>query len=87
MVELAEPSESIQKINQYDGGQKTEKTSEIAINISGKLVNRSFSAEDISPLGNTVLKNLEAVFDEYNDAVSPDEKLAIIAKLIEGVVS
>lgn len=84
---VSQMTESIQKINQYDGGQKTEKTSEIAINISGKLVNRSFSAEDISPLGNTVLKNLEAVFDEYNDAVSPDEKLAIIAKLIEGVVS
>ena len=49
-------------------------------------VEKSFADAEISPLGQTALSNLKAVFEEYNDAIEPDEQLAIIAKLIGDVI-
>lgn len=49
-------------------------------------IEKTFGAENISPLGGTMLNNLRAVFEEYNEAVDPDEQLTILAKLIEGII-
>ena len=50
------------------------------------MIERTFDSEEISPLGTTVLRNLQSVFDEYNGAISPEEQLSIIAKLLEDII-
>jgi hypothetical protein len=47
---------------------------------------KTFEPGGISPLGKTVLNNLLSVFEEYNDAIEPDEQLAIIVKLMGDVI-
>ena len=52
----------------------------------GMIVEKNFVNEDISPLAKTALNNLASVFDEYNDSLEPEEKLAILAQLIGKVI-
>ena len=52
----------------------------------GISVEKSFSADDISPLAKTAMNNMEAIFEEYNDALAPDEKLAILTQLIGRII-
>ena len=58
----------------------------VAITMPGVELEKSFSSEDISPLAKTALNNVEAIFEEYNDALAPDEKLAILTKLIGKII-
>lgn len=62
----------------YDG--------KLLISMPGVHVEKSFADAEISPLGQTALSNLKAIFEEYNDAIEPDEQLAIIARLIGDVI-
>ncbi len=80
-------SDSIKKISEYrydNHGEDTECS--VKIQMPGINVEKSFSSEDITPLGKTALSNLSSVFDEYNDSLEPDEKLAIIASLIGKII-
>ena len=58
----------------------------LLIQLGGGIHEKTFTADEISPLGKTALSNLRSVFDEYNDALEPDEQLAILAKLIEEII-
>jgi hypothetical protein len=78
---------SIKKINEYkevkpEGKQECK----VAISIPGLLVEKNFSADDISPLAQTAMNNIESIFEEYNDSIEPDEKLTILARLIGKVI-
>lgn len=78
---------SIKKINEYKEVQADEKQDcKVSISIPGLSVEKNFSANSISPLAQTALNNIESIFDEYNDSLEPDEKLAILASLIERVI-
>ena len=80
-------TETINRVNDYRESESNHNHSGVvSINLPGIKVEKSFNPEEISPLGNTVLRNLQSVFDEYNGAVSPDEQLAIIAKLLEDII-
>lgn len=80
-------SEAINRINEYaESKSNDEQAGRLFITTDGIQVEKTFNAEVISPLGETVLSNLRAVFDEYNDSVEPDEQLAILAKLIEEII-
>ena len=52
----------------------------------GVSVEKSFSADSISPLAKTAMNNMESIFEEYNDALAPDEKLAILTQLIGRII-
>lgn len=78
---------SIKVINEYkeiDGKKLNE--CKVAITMPGVVVEKSFSADDVSPLAKTAMNNMEAIFEEYNDALVPDEKLAILAQLIGRII-
>lgn len=78
---------SIKVINEYkeiDGKKLNE--CKVAITMPGVVVEKSFSADDVSPLAKTAMNNMEAIFEEYNDALAPDEKLAILAQLIGRII-
>lgn len=78
---------AIRKINEFKEIAQDEGTDcKLAITIPGIRVEKSFSAESISPFAKTALNNIEAVFDEYNDSLGPDEKLVILAQLISKVI-
>ncbi|WP_050699151.1 hypothetical protein [Anaeromassilibacillus senegalensis] len=80
-------SDAINRINEYaDSKTNEEQAGRLLITTDGIQVEKTFNAEMISPLGETVLSNLRAVFDEYNDSVEPDEQLAILAKLIREII-
>ena len=73
-------------INNYVDTQTDKEDCILSIYLPGMKVERTFSESGISLLGNTALNNLKAVFDEYNGAISPNEQLAIIAKLISEII-
>ena len=76
----------VERINAFIEDTDTVCDGKLLITLPGVHVEKSFSDTAISPLGQTVLSNLKAVFEEYNDAIEPDEQLAIIAKLIGDVI-
>lgn len=78
---------TIKKINEFKEVSQDEKTEcKVAITIPGISVEKNFSSDNISPLAKTALNNMEAIFEEYNDSLEPDEKLAILAQLISKVI-
>ena len=78
---------SIKKINEFKEVSPDEKTEcKVSITIPGISVEKNFSSDNISPLAKTALNNMEAIFEEYNDSLEPDEKLAILAQLISKVI-
>lgn len=80
-------NEAVTGINEYNATKTEVKQSgKLSITLDGANIEKSFAAEDITPLGNTALNNLRAVFDEYNDALEPNEQLAILAKLIGEII-
>ena len=76
----------VERINSYVESEGTVHDGKLLISMPGVHVEKSFADAEISPLGQTALSNLKAVFEEYNDAIEPDEQLAIIAKLIGDVI-
>ena len=84
---LKDISESIAKINEYNEDQsRSTGKCKVSITLSNIKHEKTFEMDSISPLGKSVLSNLEGVFDEYNDSIEPDEKLAILANLIEKII-
>lgn len=79
-------SSTIERINSFVEIEEEERDGKLIISLSGVHVEKTFFDAEISPLGETVLRNLKATFQEYNDAIEPDEQLAIIAKLISDVI-
>jgi len=81
-------SEAITRINEYVETKGTkDQEGHLLINLDGVSIEKTFTSEAISPLGKTALNNLKSVFEEYNEALEPDEQLAILAKLISEIIS
>lgn len=80
-------SDAIGRINEYvESKCNGQDDSRLLITIDGVQVEKTFTAEAISPLGKTAFNNLKSIFEEYNDALEPDEQLAILAKLIGEII-
>lgn len=80
-------SDAIGRINDFvESKEDAEHDGHISIAVDGVHVEKTFSADAITPLGKTALSNLQSVFEEYNDALEPDEKLAILARLIGEII-
>ena len=80
-------AEAIGQINDYtESGKRDGQDGRLLISIDGVQIEKTFAAETISPLGKTAFNNLKSVFEEYNEALEPDEQLAILAKLIGEIV-
>lgn len=80
-------SDSITKINEYvETKSDSEQDGRLTITVDGVFVEKSFSADSITPLGQTAFNNLKAILEEYNDSLEPDEQLAILSKLIEVII-
>lgn len=79
--------ESVNIISSYkpEKASKVEKC-HVTISMPGVNVDKNFTSDEISPLAKTALNNLSAIFDEYNDALEPNEKIAILANLMQKVV-
>ena len=80
-------SDAITRANEYlevksDGEQEDR----LSITVDGVNIEKTFSADAITPLGKTAFNNLKSVFEEYNDALEPDEQLAILAKLVSEII-
>lgn len=80
-------AEAIGRINDYiEAGKSEKQDGHLLISIDGVKVEKTFKSEAISPLGKTAFNNLKSVFEEYNEALEPDEQLAILIKLIGEIV-
>lgn len=78
---------ALNKISDYkEEPQSNDTLGRVMISAKGLQFEKTFEPGGISPLGKTVLNNLLSVFEEYNDAIEPDEQLAIIVKLIGDVI-
>lgn len=83
---ISSVSESIRHISEYKESITASNKCKLSIQLGDGIHEKTFTADAISPLGKTALSNLRSVFDEYNDALEPDEQLAILAKLIEEII-
>lgn len=80
-------SDAISRINEYvETKSDVEQDGRLTIAVDGILVEKTFATDTITPLGKTAFNNLKSVFEEYNDALEPDEQLAILAKLIDEII-
>lgn len=78
--------ESIKRISEYKESTNASNKCRLSIQLGEGVHEKTFTADEISPLGKTALSNLRSVFDEYNDALEPDEQLAILVKLIQEII-
>ena len=80
-------SDTISRISEYvETKSDSEQDGRLTIAMDGVVVEKSFAADAITPLGKTAFNNLKSVFEEYNDALEPDEQLAILARLIGEII-
>lgn len=77
---------TLERINTFVAVESDQQDCKLIINLPGVQIEKTFTDAEISPLGRTALSNLRSIFDEYNDAIEPDEQLAIIAKLISDII-
>lgn len=77
---------TLDRINTFVEVKTDRQECKLVIDLPGVQIKKTFTDAEISPLGHTALNNLKAVFEEYNEAIEPDEQLAIIAKLISDVI-
>ena len=79
---------SIKKIADYELSDSTANGDNgIELTFNGVTVSKTFSTLEPTPLGQTVLNNIEASLEEYGDSISPDEKLAILFNIIKEIIN
>lgn len=80
--------DTVRRIGEYDKPTQAAASQEgrLLISAGGAQIEKTFTANAITPLGNTALNNLRSVFEDYSGALAPDEQLAIIAKLIGEII-
>ena len=80
-------SDSIQKINSYESSaSKFAGENKIELSFNGTSINKTFSSCEISPLGKTLLSNLQYEVEGYADSISSDEKLNILLNIIKEII-
>ena len=80
-------SDAIEKIDSYESSaSKLTGENKIELNFNGDNINKTFSTCEISPLGKTLLSNLQFELEGYADSISSDEKLNIILKIIKDII-
>ena len=83
---ICEVTEAVSRINSYRETEGYDNKCVLSIHLADGIHEKSFSLDSISPLGQTALNNLRSVIEEYNDALEPDEQLAILSQLIEDII-
>ena len=79
---------SVKKIADYESSDSTVNGDNgIELTFNGVTVSKTFSTLEPTPLGQTVLNNIEASLEEYGDSISPDEKLAILFNIIKEIIN
>ena len=76
---------AINAFNASSGDETGDNGIEVVIN--GEKISKTFSAVKSTPMGMTVMNNIEAVFDEYGDSISSDEKLNILINVIKTLIN
>lgn len=59
----------------------------IEVVINGEKISKTFASVKTTPMGMTVMNNIEAVFEEYGDSISSDEKLSILLNIIKTLIN
>ena len=59
----------------------------IEVVINGEKISKTFASVKTTPMGMTVMNNIESVFEEYGDAISSDEKLSILLNVIKTLIN
>lgn len=80
--ELLESLDTIKNLKEETNSNET-----ITFILNGSSnIEKRFSKEEISPLGNTLLNELEEVVDEYGSALTDNEKRTILFNLLEKLI-
>lgn len=81
-------SDAVERIGEYNEPELAVAGQEgrLFISVGGAEIEKTFTADTITPLGKTALNNLRSIFEDYGGALAPDEQLAIIAKLIGEII-
>ncbi len=79
--------QSIAKINSYKDSSHSDNKFKILLQSEDGIYEKDYSSNKISLLGETALNNIRSVFEEYNESLNPNEKLAIILKVLKEIIS
>ena len=84
---LRNATDTVRRISDYsEPKQIASQESRLLIFTGGTQIEKIFTADGITPLGQTALNNLRSVFEDYGDALTPEEQLAIIAELFGEII-
>lgn len=81
-------STAILNINAFNNSSDDEEGANgIEVVINGEKISKTFASVKTTPIGMTVMNNIEAVFEDYGDSISSDEKLSILLNVIKTLIN
>lgn len=81
-------SSAILTINAFNASSDEEEGANgIEVVINGEKISKTFASVQTTPMGMTVMNNIESVFEEYGDSISADEKLSILLNVIKTLIN
>ena len=84
-TKLKKALEGVTEANAEDSGTADTGFS-ITISYQNESVERVVAEKEISAIGKTLMNNLRYSIDEYGEAISSDEKVAILIEMIKEVI-
>lgn len=73
--------ESVSKYNESEHLCEDQNVS-ITFTLDGNIYEKQLDNSEISPIAETALNNIESVFEDYMDAISPQDKVSILLRLL-----
>ena len=75
---------SVEIVNNHNSTSHLNSSQNISItlNYDGETYEKMIDDADISPIAETTLNNIESVFDDYGDAITTQDKVSILLKLL-----
>lgn len=78
----------VKGVNDYNEAEHSseEQNVSITLNLDGNVYEKQLDNSEISPIAETALNNIETVFEDYADAISPQDRVSILLKLLRAEI-
>lgn len=78
-------SRSIEKVYSFDSADDNNRANDISVTLSfgGKSYGKTLSGTPIEGMAETLLNNIQANFEDYGDAITPQERIAVLLEALK----
>lgn len=80
-------STALRTIHAFDASSSDEESENgIEVVFNGERISKTFASVHITSIGKTVVNAIESVFEEYGEAISVDEKLCVLLRIMKTLI-